>query len=345
MNTTASRRVPSTNAVLPALQSLAAGRTTPLPAVDGLPLSVHHWSQPEIDALLLAWAAHRPLLVRGEPGIGKTQLARAAAVAIDAKLHALTVNARTEPEDLLYRFDAVKRLADAQARRELDESMYWEPGPLWRAFNWPEAIKYGSLRGNTEQPTQHVILLDEIDKADSDLPNSLLELLGQRHQAIPSLGIQLGGPEAPQPLILITSNEERELPAAFLRRCMVLNLEAPQEAGYVGWLVERGRAHFSGPAKQRKVTDKVLTAAAEQLAEDRKNAQIHGLHRPGAAEYLDLLHALVRLAPGNAKQQLALLARLSAYAFVKHAAVDGQAGLGQGRAALAKAGEGDPNAA
>lgn len=345
MNTTVTRRSPPTGEVMAALSALGAGRITALPAEDGLPESVHHWSQPEIDALLLAWAANRPLLVRGEPGIGKTQLARAAAVAIGAKLHALTVNARTEPEDLLYRFDAVKRLADAQAQRELDEAAYWEPGPLWRAFNWPEAIKYGSLRGNTKRPTNHVILLDEIDKADSDLPNSLLELLGQRHQAIPSLGIQLGGPEAAQPLILITSNEERELPAAFLRRCMVLNLEAPQEAGYVGWLVERGRAHFSGQAKSRNLAEKVLTAAAEQLAEDRRNAQMHGLHRPGAAEYLDLLHALVRLAPGNARQQLALLTRLSAYAFVKHAAVDGQAAPGQGRAALAQAGEGDRSAA
>lgn len=321
------------NSLLKHLQALRPDTVATLPAQGGLAQSFHRWSQAEIDSLQIAWAARRPLLVRGEPGIGKTQLARAAAVAVGARLHALTVNARTEPEDLLYRFDAIKRLADAQAQRPLDESAYWEPGPLWCAFNWAEAVKYGSLKGCKEQPAAHVILLDEIDKADSDLPNSLLELLGQRHQAIPALGIALGGAGAQPPLTVITSNEERELPAAFLRRCMVLNLQPPEAEGksYTQWLVERGKAHFSGSAGSPKLAAKVLQAAAEQLADDRQEAQALGQHRPGAAEYIDLLHALAELAPRDASRQLLMLDRLSAFAFVKHAAVDGAAGPGQAR--------------
>ena len=295
--------------------------------------SWHQWSQREIDALTLCLAARRPLLVRGEPGTGKTQLARAAAQHLGWALHGITVHARTEPQDLLYRFDAVKRLADAQAQRELTEADYWEPGPLWRAFGWRTAALYGSCRSLGLAPTGHVILLDEIDKADSDLPNGLLEILGQRTQHIGALGLTIGGPGAALPLVVITTNEERELPPAFLRRCIVLNLQLEPTASYQDWLLTRGQAHFGAQgALPARLADAILLAAARQLCADRRGANALDLPPPGAAEYLDLLTALHALAPGDAARQQALLDRLSPYAYVKHLADANTPQLSQRRA-------------
>ena len=218
---------------------------TPLPLLADAQrdASVHCWSTEVIDALTLADVVKRPLLVRGEPGTGKTQLARAAAQHLGWALHAETIHPRYEAQDLVYRFDAVRRLADAQAQRELDDSEYFEPGPIWKAFGWDSANGYGSCRGQAH-PAGHVILIDEIDKADSDLPNSLLEVLGQRSLWIAPLARLIGGPGVAAPLIVITTNEERELPPAFLRRCVVLNLAPDPAMTYLRWLVERGRAHF-----------------------------------------------------------------------------------------------------
>lgn len=306
--------------------------------------SWHEWSQPEIDALTLAMAAGRPLLVRGQPGTGKTQLARAAAQHLGWALHAVTVNSRTEAQDLLYRFDAVKRLADAQAQRTLNEADYWEPGPLWRAYAWASAQGYGSLRAQATTapaspaapPPGHVILLDEIDKADSDLPNSLLELLGQRsHRFVADRPILIGGPGTAQPLVIVTSNEERELPPAFQRRCMVLNLQHAADVSYEQWLLQRGRAHF-GPLADRPalLTEPVLLGAAQQLCADRQLAADAGLTLPGAAEYLDLLTAMHGLAPRDDQAQLRWIHQLSAYAFIKNADSLHSPGPSQRRAAL-----------
>ena len=297
--------------------------------------SWHQWSQREIDALTLSMAARRPLLVRGEPGTGKTQLARAAAQHLGWALHGTTVHARTEPQDLLYRFDAVRRLADAQAQRELAEADYWEPGPLWRAFGWSSAVQYGSCRHWSHIPHGHVILLDEIDKADSDLPNGLLEILGQRTQHIGALGLTIGGPTTALPLVVITTNEERELPPAFLRRCIVLNLQLEPNASYLDWLLARGAAHFGAQGEQpARLGQAVLLAAAHQLCDDRRSATTFDLPPPGAAEYLDLLTALHTLAPGAEVRQLALLDRLSPYAFVKHLAKADTPQLSQRRAPM-----------
>lgn len=313
------------------LQQLQHGQVQRIPATNYLDATVHRWSQAEIDALILAVSARRPLLIRGEPGTGKTQLARAAAHQLDWVLHATAIHPRFEASDLLYRFDAVKRLADAQAREpNLQEKNYWEPGPIWKAYNWSLACEYGSCRPKVvdveaeSEPAGHVVLLDEIDKADSDLPNSLLDVLGQRAFEIPALNLQFGAPQQQLPLILITTNEERELPAAFVRRCIVLNLAFDSTLGYEEWLVQRGRAHFAAEGDiPERLSDPIIRLAAKRLAEDRDNAEQAALPPPGLAEFIDLLSALYELAPGDAVTQEAWLKRLSAYAFIKHRPVEG----------------------
>lgn len=290
--------------------------------------SAHLWSRPELDALILALAAERPLLVRGEPGTGKTQLARAAAQELGWVLRSETIHPRYEVQDLIWRFDAIRRLADAQAGKNVeDDANYWEPGPLWQAFGWSSAHAFGSCRQEPAAPPPgHVILLDEIDKADSDLPNSLLEVLGQRRFTIPGLNIIVGTAEDRQlqrpPLVIVTTNEERELPPAFLRRCVVLNLEPDAALREEQWLIQRARAHFEPEPHARLpwLADDVVRLAAQQLIKDRAAARTVGAQPPGPAEYLDLLYALQRLAPGDSAAQHLWLTRLSRYAYIKNAA-------------------------
>ncbi len=325
------------------LLQLDPGGVQTLAATPQQDATVHQWSQPEIDALTLALAARRPLLVRGEPGTGKTQLARAAAQQLGWALHAATVTPGMEPQDLVYRFDAIKRLADANAaaRKEtpLNEPDYWEPGPLWKAFGWATALDYGSMqKSGAPAPAGHVVLIDEIDKAESDLPNSLLEVLGQRSFAIPALGLLFGAAAGSMPLVMITTNEERELPAAFVRRCIVLNLAPDPALRYEDWLLQRGRAHFGAWRQPADRLDEaaVLQPAARRLAIDRQAAQEAGFPPPGLAEYLDLLyalHELTRSLHGDARQaeQQRWMRQLSAYAFLKHPATPGVAALPQDR--------------
>ena len=314
---------------------LKAGAITKLDETAEYSQSWHQWSQPEIDALTLAYAAGRPLLVRGEPGTGKTQLARAAAHVLEWKLHAETIHPRFEPHELRFRFDAVKRLADAQAgdkgAEALDDHQYWRPGVLWKAYGWSSAKAFLPVPERSEEPTGHVVLIDEIDKADSDLPNSLLEVLAQRSFHVEPVAEPIGGPKVQPPLVVITTNEERDLPAAFLRRCIVLSLAL--DGGYAAWLVSRGKAHFGAleNVKGREhalMDDDVLWQAAKQLVKDRDAVAGLNLAKPGLAEYLDLLYALHILfadETNGAKRtvaQLKWLSRLSAYGYLKHSVED-----------------------
>lgn len=301
----------------------------------GLVDRAHLFGRTEIHAVNAANAAGRPLLVRGEPGTGKSQLARAAAKMLGRAFVAHVVDSYSESRDLLWTFDAVKRLADAQiagtlhrdvekARAELAVGNYVHPGPLWWAFHWERAETQCRRVGGTI-PAQRddgdwrkgtVVLLDEIDKAEPELPNGLLEALGARE--FTPFGESSPVRAAGTPLVIITTNEERTLPDAFVRRCLVLRLQLPaEETALIEFLMDRGRAHF------REAGERVLRAAAELLRKDREaaiTAQVRP--RPGLAEYLDLVRAVLRLEPNDAEAQLEMLGVVAEYTLGKHTRSD-----------------------
>jgi MoxR-like ATPase len=226
------------------------------------------------------------------------------------------VDARTEAHDLMWSQDAVSRLAEAQTIQasggsldKLARKRFVIPGPLWWAINWKSAkdhvdaaeVKPTTLPGSEPPAKGMVVLIDEIDKADSSVPNGLLECLGQQSFAVPGLDEKIVA-KPPLPLVLLTSNDERPLPRAFVRRCVVLHLRLPSvEQELAAWLAQRGRAHFGG-----KLPDADIVAAAQQVVQDR--SRVEERHRPGLAEYIDLLTALHRGVGRDAKQPIAALA-------------------------------------
>lgn len=209
-------------------------------------------------ALEMALATKRPLLVKGEPGLGKSYLALAAAAKLQRKFIAEVVNINTEGQDLLWRYDPVARLNDAHAGLKddvLNPRHYLNPGVLWWVFGWESAVKQfddvcrhkvyrplTSAQGSLDKGM--VLLIDEIDKAEPSLPNALLEVLGNGGFEVPLMGESIGNTRQSPPLVIITSNDERELPAAFIRRCLVLHLQVDDD-NFEDWLLARADVHFN----------------------------------------------------------------------------------------------------
>jgi MoxR-like ATPase len=317
----------------------------PLPAQDSWPESAHLFDSASVWAVSAAIAAGRPLLLRGEPGIGKSQLARAVAEQLQVPFLYHVVDERSERDELLYTYDAVARLAEAQVssltakddpqwRNKLAERNFIRPGVLWWAFNWADALKQSrefskhcrlceepkkpaDWSPTAKRPCGPVVLVDEIDKADPSVPNGLLESLGNQGFQTAQLGAAVSLEKgARPPLVIITTNEERELPAAFLRRCLVLQMRFPVEQAAVEKFLIKDRARVFWNAEQ--TSDAVCLEVVSQLLQERESAQRDGMSVPGAAEFLDIVRVLVELHPGDEQAQLAALAQISAFALKKN---------------------------
>lgn len=172
------------------------------------------------EAVDLAIALGRPLLLQGEPGCGKTRLAYAVAYALGLPLETSYIKSTSRAQDLLYTYDAVNRLYDAQigAEQSKDVQHYIRLGPLGRAI------------ARAQHGRRSVVLIDEIDKADLDFPNDLLwelDRLEFRVTEAPEMHYVVGDDPALRPIVFVTHNEEKALPAAFLRRCIFHYIEFP----------------------------------------------------------------------------------------------------------------------
>lgn len=251
-------------------------------------------------AVNVALATHRPLLIAGEPGTGKTTLATNVAHVIGWRFDQQVVTSRTRARDLLWTVDSIRRLADAQlgAKELRPRAEYVEPRSLWWAFDPVSAARRGPKENLADgvrpavdrgrQPAKaakqpgSVVLIDEIDKAEPDVPNDLLEPLDTGKFRVEDLDEPyevVGRPE--RVLLCLTTNQERELPAAFLRRCVVLSLPKPTAEWFVTIAdVRFGKAHHA-----------LHTDVATRVMELRAAAERSKLRPPSTAEYLDAVEA------------------------------------------------------
>jgi MoxR-like ATPase len=217
-------------------------------------------------AVNAAVTLQRPLLVKGEPGTGKTELARQVAKALAMPLTEWHVKSTTKAQQGLYEYDAVSRLRDSQLgdARVNDVRSYIRKGKLWQAF---------------EAPSRVVLLIDEIDKADIEFPNDLLQELDRMEFHVYETGETVRALH--RPVVIITSNNEKELPDAFLRRCFFHYIRFPD--------METLRAivavHFPG------IKDALLTTALTQFFELRETPGLK--KKPSTSEVLDWLRLLL----------------------------------------------------
>ncbi|MGO4175140.1 AAA family ATPase [Bosea sp. TAF32] len=208
----------------------------------------------------------RPLLVKGEPGTGKTVLAEEVAAALGAPLITWHIKSTTKAQQGLYEYDAVSRLRDSQLgdSRVSDIANYIKRGKLWEAF---------------ASPVRPVLLIDEIDKADIEFPNDLLLELDRMEFHVYETGETIKA--AQRPVMIITSNNEKELPDAFLRRCFFHYIRFP-DAETMQAIVE---VHFPGIKKR------LMEEALRLFFEVR---EVPGIKKkPSTSELLDWLKLLV----------------------------------------------------
>ena len=217
-------------------------------------------------AVNAAIALERPLLIKGEPGTGKTVLAYEVAKALNAPLITWHIKSTTKAAQGLYEYDAVTRLRDSQLGEERvkDVKNYIKKGKLWEAF---------------EAPERPVLLIDEIDKADIEFPNDLLQELDRMEFYVYETDETIAA--RVRPVVIITSNNEKELPDAFLRRCFFHYIRFPDEET-MNAIVD---VHFPG------IKQKLVTEALRIFYDMRK---VPGLKKkPSTSELLDWLKLLL----------------------------------------------------
>jgi MoxR-like ATPase len=217
-------------------------------------------------AVNVAVALARPLLVRGEPGTGKTLLAENLASALGMPLIRWHVKSTTKAKDGLYVYDTVARLHDSRFGDSVnvrDIARYIKLGPLGEALSAPSRV---------------VLLIDEIDKADLEFPNDLLHELDVMRFRIDETGKEIAAVE--RPIVIITSNNEKELPDAFLRRCVFHYIQFPSRE----LMSEIVRVHHPD------ITDKVLDNALEVFFGLRSTPRLR--KKPSTSELIDWICAL-----------------------------------------------------
>ncbi|SME98312.1 MoxR family ATPase [Neorhizobium sp. CSC1952] len=208
----------------------------------------------------------RPLLVKGEPGTGKTELARQVAAALGLDLIEWNIKSTTKAQQGLYEYDAVSRLRDSQLgdERVHDVANYIRRGKLWQAFASDKKV---------------VLLIDEIDKADIEFPNDLLQELDRMEFHVYETGETVKA--RVRPIVIITSNNEKELPDAFLRRCFFHYIRFPD----VETLARIVEVHYPG------IKQLLVRNALTQFYEIR---EMPGLKKkPSTSEALDWIRLLV----------------------------------------------------
>lgn len=213
----------------------------------------------------IAIALEKPLLIKGEPGTGKTMLAEAIREAFGKKLIIWNIKSTTKAQDGLYVYDTVQRLYDSQFGNE-------------GVDNIKKYIKLGKLGEAFRSEEQVILLIDEIDKADLEFPNDLLWELDKMEFYIPETGETVKAKT--RPIVIITSNAEKELPDAFLRRCIFHYIAFPDKE-MMNQIVE---AHYG------KLDEKLLDNAIKAFYSVRN---LHNLaKKPSTSELLDWLQAL-----------------------------------------------------
>ena len=217
-------------------------------------------------AVNAAVALERPLLVKGEPGTGKTELARQVSAALGLPIIEWHIKSTTKAQQGLYEYDAVSRLRDSQLRDERvhDVKNYIKKGKLWQAF---------------EAEGKVVLLIDEIDKADIEFPNDLLQELDRMEFHVYETGETIRAKH--RPVVIITSNNEKELPDAFLRRCFFHYIRFP-EIEVMRQIVD---VHHPG------IKEQLLTTALTRFYEIRETPGLK--KKPSTSEVLDWLKLLL----------------------------------------------------